>query len=167
MSYKVVDGKLVKMKGGKEVHVRKIRSYVDQTKAHGAHRNVGSIDHVRLQPVPNDPCLETRVAPVQPRRENGCAYPVAPEDFPEDKGIWDGACNRSACLKYPAKWYNRGSYAFYCEECALMLNDVNKRDSFCRDAPLCYHIPTQAGTEGLHVSPHSRVKKNRTEKESA
>lgn len=165
MAYKVVDGKLVKMKGGKVVHIRKMRYYVDPAKAHGAHRVTRRQNHeeLRMQPVPNDPCLETRVAPVQPRRENGCVYPVDPEDFPDDKGVWDGACNRSACLKYPALWYNRGSYAFYCEECAHMLNDANKNDSFCRDAPLCYFIPTREGTEGLHVSPHGMIKKTKKE----
>ena len=36
-----------------------------------------------------------------------------------------GRCNRSACQKSPAPWYNRASNAWYCEECALLINRAN------------------------------------------
>lgn len=161
MGFKVIGGKLVKTKGGKIVQVRKIRSYVDMSRSHGANRDrivSQNHDHLRMEPVDESKKprpVETRVAPVQPRRENGCVYPVDPKDFPKDKGVWNGACNRSACLAYPALWYNRGSYAFYCEECAHMLNEVNRNDEFCRTGgPLCREIETEVEANTLHCSPH-------------
>jgi len=41
------------------------------------------------------------------------------------KGEKHGLCNRQACLKLGATWYNRGTQAYYCEECALWINQVN------------------------------------------
>ena len=46
--------------------------------------------------------------------------------MPEDKGKLDGACNRSACLKPAATWFNHSTRAYYCRRCALLLNDVNR-----------------------------------------
>lgn len=38
------------------------------------------------------------------------------------KGTFGGLCNRSACLRHDAYWWNRGSYAYYCEDCAYLIN---------------------------------------------
>lgn len=38
------------------------------------------------------------------------------------KGMYGGLCNRSCCLSREAYWYNRGSYAYYCENCARLIN---------------------------------------------
>lgn len=38
------------------------------------------------------------------------------------KGDYLGLCNRSACLRPKADWYNTGSRAYYCESCAGMIN---------------------------------------------
>jgi hypothetical protein len=45
--------------------------------------------------------------------------------------VWGGLCNRSACLKPGARWWNFGSHAYYCESCAYWLSEdvVNKRDA--------------------------------------
>jgi hypothetical protein len=34
-----------------------------------------------------------------------------------DKGKEGGSCNRTLCQDNPAKWYNHGSYSWYCESC--------------------------------------------------
>jgi hypothetical protein len=43
-----------------------------------------------------------------------------------DKGKKAGSCNRTACQRPGAVWWNRGSYAFYCGDCAHMLNRANR-----------------------------------------
>lgn len=35
-----------------------------------------------------------------------------------NKGKEGGACNRERCQAEPADWYNHGSYAWYCSDCA-------------------------------------------------
>lgn len=47
-----------------------------------------------------------------------------------DKGKEDGSCNRRSCQCAPARWYNHGSYAWYCDDCrqAIEFDHVNKRD---------------------------------------
>lgn len=42
-----------------------------------------------------------------------------------DKGQRGGSCNRRACQAPGANYYNRGSYAFYCQSCAVELNRAN------------------------------------------
>jgi hypothetical protein len=39
-------------------------------------------------------------------------------DKPNNKGKEGGACNRSRCQAELALWYNHGSYAWYCADCA-------------------------------------------------
>lgn len=48
---------------------------------------------------------------------------------PKDKGFYLGSCNRSACLRPGAMWWNHGSHHYYCRNCAEMLNEdpVNKK----------------------------------------
>jgi hypothetical protein len=64
------------------------------------------------------------------------------------KGHWNLLCNRTQCLRSPAHWYNRGSYAYYCADCARELNQANANDSFCRDAPLCHFVATFEESQG-------------------
>ncbi len=57
-----------------------------------------------------------------------------------DKGKRGGSCNRHACQAPGANYWNRGSYAWYCESCALDINRANR--DFIRNgkyAPLCVH----------------------------
>lgn len=51
-----------------------------------------------------------------------------------DKGLYNGSCNRRTCQKPGATWYNRGSYAYYCSNCARKINNNwNAHNS----TPLC------------------------------
>jgi hypothetical protein len=34
-------------------------------------------------------------------------------------------CNRSSCRAYPALWWNTSTRAYYCQRCALRINDVS------------------------------------------
>lgn len=69
------------------------------------------------------------------------------------KGRYMQLCNRTQCLAPNADWYNRGSYAFYCEDCAHMLNHANRHDEFCKGEPLCRLIETAEEAAKLHVMP--------------
>lgn len=47
------------------------------------------------------------------------------EDYPEDKGLKDGHCNRSACLQPGATWFNHSTKKWYCAYCAHLINEAN------------------------------------------
>jgi hypothetical protein len=49
----------------------------------------------------------------------------------KDKGKFMGSCNRSACLKPGAEWYNHSTQKYYCEACADWLNTdrFNRKDA--------------------------------------
>ena len=51
--------------------------------------------------------------------------------FPKDKGDYLGSCNRSACLKPGADWFNHSTRKYYCVSCADWLNTdrFNKADA--------------------------------------
>jgi hypothetical protein len=71
------------------------------------------------------------------------AFMDLPLDAPlkPNKGIEGGACNRRSCQAEPALWYNHGSYAWYCDDCARDIgqDDVNLRH-WQRDwQPKCGH----------------------------
>ena len=47
---------------------------------------------------------------------------IRTEEELKTKGKYGGLCNRSACLRHEAYWWNRGSRAYYCEDCAHLIN---------------------------------------------
>lgn len=51
---------------------------------------------------------------------------------PPTKGIFNGLCNRSACLKPGASWFNHSTRKYYCVECAVWLNTEpgNRADAY-------------------------------------
>ena len=58
--------------------------------------------------------------------------------MPADKGLFNGACNRSACLARPATWWNKSTRAHYCAPCAKTINEYNAEDAKrLYNAPLC------------------------------
>jgi hypothetical protein len=59
------------------------------------------------------------------------------EEFPEDKGLKDGHCNRNACFGLNATWFNHSARKWYCAECAHFINEANPE--FLREMgyPLC------------------------------
>lgn len=46
-----------------------------------------------------------------------------------DKGTFNGECNRTACPNHGAVWFNHSTRAFYCIDCAALLNYANKVDA--------------------------------------
>ena len=46
-----------------------------------------------------------------------------------DKGKHMGSCNRTRCQCGPARWWNHGSYSWYCDDCKRDIGEdpVNKR----------------------------------------
>ena len=45
------------------------------------------------------------------------------------KGEFEGLCNRTACQKPGAIYYNHSTKKYYCPTCADMLNKYNKADA--------------------------------------
>ncbi len=46
------------------------------------------------------------------------------------KGTYKGICNFTACTsEKPATWYHFSTQRYYCEDCAQMLNQVNRKDA--------------------------------------
>lgn len=45
--------------------------------------------------------------------------------FKNDKGEKFGSCNRTACQKPGANWFNHSTRKYYCEDCAIDLNFHN------------------------------------------
>lgn len=45
------------------------------------------------------------------------------------KGKFGGNCNRTSCQKPGATWFNHSTLMYYCEECAILINDCNRVES--------------------------------------
>lgn len=57
---------------------------------------------------------------------------------PSDKGLRGGTCNRRACDRPGATFYNRYTCAFYCPDCAEKINRAfPKTERIGLDGPLC------------------------------
>ena len=73
-------------------------------------------------------------------------------DEMKTKGKWGGLCNRSACLAHNAFWWNRGSRAYYCQDCAHLINqEFRHRDDVENYGSLllmCPNDPTIERVEG-------------------
>lgn len=41
------------------------------------------------------------------------------------KGLWKGACNRTACQKPGALYFNSSTRKYYCFDCATLINNDN------------------------------------------
>ena len=54
-----------------------------------------------------------------------------PKPHAHDKGDKGGSCNREACQRPGAYWYNHGTQRYYCDTCAHWLNTdtFNRRDA--------------------------------------
>lgn len=54
--------------------------------------------------------------------ELGATPPEAALCAPPRRGEYHGPCNNPACCNVGADWYNRGSSMYFCDSCALILN---------------------------------------------
>jgi hypothetical protein len=45
------------------------------------------------------------------------------------KGEYQGNCNRTACQKPGAVWYNHSTRAYYCTACAHLINLHNHKEA--------------------------------------
>jgi hypothetical protein len=76
------------------------------------------------------PGLQARVVPKeQPSSSDDTS--LGSDGYPKNKGMYAGSCNRSACLKPSAIWFNHSTRKYYCASCAHELNydRFNKADS--------------------------------------
>lgn len=58
---------------------------------------------------------------------------------PALKGVYGGNCNRQACQQPNATWYNKGSYKYYCQKCAHLIN-TNPGEPLCTEGQ---YVPEQ------------------------
>lgn len=58
-----------------------------------------------------------------------------------DKGKENGSCNRTRCQCAPARWYNHGSFKWYCDDCRrdIQFDAFNLRDWEMRYQPRLGH----------------------------
>ncbi|MDR6818459.1 hypothetical protein J2X76_003636 [Neorhizobium sp. 2083] len=56
-----------------------------------------------------------------------------------DKGKENGSCNRGRCQCAPARWYNHGSYAWYCDDCKRQIYDAVGQRHWAKDFPNAGH----------------------------
>jgi hypothetical protein len=116
MPYKTAHGKLVKVPSSKEN---------TSTQPRPVPMMVGKVNGlwVKSFSTPEKP-LGRIVIQKEPEYYMHNGHPtnaLMTDDF-TTKGDYLGLCNRSACLRPKADWYNVGSLAYYCEECARMIN---------------------------------------------
>jgi hypothetical protein len=63
----------------------------------------------------------------------------------EFKGsVFNGECNRAACSRRGAKFYNVGTYSYYCVPCGRAINDAS------RSKPLCVEVPRNLTHEEMN-----------------
>ena len=59
------------------------------------------------------------------------------EENKPDKGLFNGSCNRTACQKPGALFYNHSTRLYYCPSCAQMINQVNPESKQIYGHQLC------------------------------
>lgn len=64
-----------------------------------------------------------------------------------NKGEYNGLCNRSACLKPGAIYYNHSTREHYCAECAKLINDMNPESYRVFGHELCTLVIKQENHE--------------------
>jgi len=52
-----------------------------------------------------------------------------PNTLVPEKGDYSGECNRTACNKQPAVFYNHSTRKHYCLACARTINQYNHKDA--------------------------------------
>lgn len=56
-----------------------------------------------------------------------------------DKGKEGGSCNRGRCQCSPARWYNHGSFSWYCDDCKDQIYDAVGQRLWAKDFPNAGH----------------------------
>ena len=66
-----------------------------------------------------------------PRGEGECVMCRCPAGHtaPNPKGLRGGNCNRTACQKPNAIYYNHSTRKYYCPACAMMLNEYSAKEA--------------------------------------
>lgn len=51
------------------------------------------------------------------------------EPLTPQKGLKGGNCNRTACQKPGAQFFNHSTKKYYCQTCAMLINRANHNDA--------------------------------------
>lgn len=96
-----------------------------------------------LKPAPNDikqsdTWMDDMIEEI--RVEAGATTKVPPHphkypqhDNPEKGAVFGGICNRTACNDFPALFYNKGTFGYYCVPCGRAINGRDPK-------PLCERV---------------------------
>ncbi len=91
---------------------------------------------------PSPTVIDTFVADLieEIRAEEGATTKVPPHpqkypkhDNPEKGSVFGGICNRTACGEFPALFYNKGTFGYYCVPCGRAINGRDPK-------PLCERV---------------------------
>lgn len=74
--------------------------------------------------------------------------PPHPQKYPnhanKEKGsVFGGVCNRTACSEFPAVFYNKGTFGYYCVPCGRAINGRDPK-------PLCERVDHDLSHEEMN-----------------
>lgn len=74
-----------------------------------------------------------------------------------DKGLKNGSCNRTACQRPNAIYFNKSTRAYYCEDCAREINWLGGRADTQRlyGTPLLCEIDAETATPAADGEPNA------------
>jgi hypothetical protein len=72
-------------------------------------------------------------------------HPSKYPDHPGHKGsVFGGVCNRTACSRADARWYNVHTFGYYCRSCAAGIN--------FQPTPICFEVDHDLTHEEMNVA---------------
>lgn len=87
---------------------------------------------------PSDKWMDDMIEEI--RAEEGATTKVPPHpqkypthDNPEKGSVFGGICNRTACNDFPALFYNKRTFGYYCVPCGRAINGRDPK-------PLCERV---------------------------
>lgn len=85
--------------------------------------------------------------------------PPHPDKYPKHPGhkgsVFGGICNRTACSRSHATFYNRGTYGYYCAEDAIGINRYSGK------TPLCIVVDHDLTYEEMNAHSEQMMKEMR------
>lgn len=74
------------------------------------------------------------------------------------KGVRNGQCNWDDCTAQRANYYNRGSFSWYCEACASVLNRFNTDIKFEDGRRMVIYVsPTLSDVEAAERTKFTKI----------
>lgn len=85
--------------------------------------------------------------------------PPHPQKYPDHKGhkgsVYGGICNRTACSRAHATFYNRGTYGYYCADDGIAINRYSGK------SPLCIQVDHDLTYEEMNAHYRAMIEEMR------